>query len=124
VLAFTTGQPGPGPGEVTISLSLRNRSDYVLEHVAVTLSAPSGAQVVAVEPSPTRRDAALTWLLPLVDRGVIGPLRATFRVDHPISTHARIEFRHRRTPGCRGDVCLPAFVSETTTDSSTITPPD
>ncbi|MDQ6674719.1 MAG: copper resistance protein CopC, partial [Chloroflexota bacterium] len=53
LVAFTVGQPGPGQGEVTFSLSLRNRSDYVLEHVRVVLDDPDPnvTSFVAAEPS-------------------------------------------------------------------------
>jgi methionine-rich copper-binding protein CopC len=122
LLAFTVGQPGPRPGEVTFSLSVRNRSDYVLEQVRVVLGDPDGASFVAAEPAPQRQDQALAWEIPMVDRGVVGPFLATYRVTGATATHARIEFRHRRPRGCTGDDCLPAFVSETTSDSAPVVP--
>jgi hypothetical protein len=124
LMAFTVGIPGPRSGEATFSLSVRNRSDYVLEHVLVVLSDPDGSTFAAAEPAATRQDRAIVWEIPTIDRGVVGPFRATFRVTGPVSTHARIEFRHRRPSGCTGDDCLPAFISETTSDSTPVYPAD
>jgi methionine-rich copper-binding protein CopC len=124
LVAFTVGQPGPRAGEVTFSLSVRNRSDYLLEKVRVIMSDPDGATFVAAEPQTARQERALAWEIPMVDRGVVGPFRATFKVSGAVATHARIEFRHRRPHGCNGDDCLPAFVSETMSDSTAVYPAD
>jgi hypothetical protein len=120
LVAFTVGQPGPGAGEITFTLSVRNRSDYLLERVRIVFEDPAGASFVAAQPAPLRGDAFLTWDLPSVDRGVVGPFRATYRVTGAVASHARIEFRHRRPAGCRGEDCLPAFISETTSDSAPV----
>ena len=124
--AFTTGQPGPGQGEVTFSMSVRNRSDYLLERVRVVLEDPdpNATSFVAAEPSPQRQERAIVWEIPVLDRGVVGPFRATYRATAAIASHARIEFRHRRPRGCAADDCPPAFVSETTSDSTPVNPRD
>jgi hypothetical protein len=124
VAAFATGQPGPGPGEVTLSVTVKNGSDYLLEHVRVILDDPEGGRFVSAEPRAEGVQQARIWELPTVDRGVVGPLRATYRADGPISAHATVEFRHRRPRGCSGDDCLPAFVSATSSDSTLIYPAD
>ncbi|MCA1645229.1 MAG: copper resistance protein CopC [Chloroflexi bacterium] len=124
LVAFDVGQPGPQPGEVTFALSLRNRSDYVLEHVRVVLADPSGGAFVAADAAPKRQDQALVWEIPTMDRGVFGPVRATYRVAGAVTSHASIEFRHRRPRGCSGDDCLTAFVSETTSESTPVAPAD
>jgi methionine-rich copper-binding protein CopC len=126
LVAYTVGQPGPGPGEVTLSISVRNRSDYLLERVRVVLNdpGPGAASFIAAEPSPQRQEGAVVWQIPVVDRGVVGPFRATYRVTGVVASHARIEFRHRRPRGCTADDCPPAFVSETTSDSTPVSPAD
>ncbi|MCA1645928.1 MAG: copper resistance protein CopC [Chloroflexi bacterium] len=124
LVAFDVGQPGPQPGEVTFAVSLRNRSDYVLEHVRVILADPSGAALVSAESDPRRQDQSLVWEIPMMDRGVFGPVRATYRVTGAVTSHASIGFRHRRPRGCSGDDCQIAFVSETTSDSTSVSPPD
>jgi hypothetical protein len=122
VLAFTTGSPGPARGEVTFSLSVRNRSDYLLESVRVVLPDPENGSFVGAQPVASRANGALTWELGYVDRGVVGPFRASYRVRGPVAAHARVEFRHRKPARCTGDECLPAFVSETTSDSTVVNP--
>ncbi|HLZ30338.1 MAG TPA: copper resistance protein CopC [Chloroflexota bacterium] len=124
LVAFTVGQPGPGVGEVTFSVSVSNRSDYLLERVRVRLDDPDPAQAsfVAAEPSPQLQTGTVMWEIPVLDRGVAGPFRATYRATAPIATHARIEFRHRRPRGCTADDCPPAFISETTSDSTRVSP--
>jgi hypothetical protein len=124
LVAFTTGQPGPRSGEVTFTLSLRNRSDYVLERVRITLGTPEDAALVGAEPNARREEGGLMWELAWMDRGVAGPFRATYRVTGATATHARIAFRHRRPRACSGDECLPAFISETTSDSTPVGPLD
>lgn len=123
LVAFTSGQPGPRSGEATFAVTLRNRSDYVLEKVRIVMQEPDGATYVSAEPVPARANGMLTWELPIVDRGVVGPLRVTFKTTHRTATHARIEFRHRRPRNC-GDNCLPAFISETSSDSTPTAPAD
>jgi methionine-rich copper-binding protein CopC len=122
LVAFTVGQPGPRSGEITFSLSVRNRSDYLLEHVRVIMSEPQDGTFVAAEPQAQRRERAISWDIAVLDRGVVGPFRATFRVPGAVAAHARIEFRHRRPRGCTGDDCLPAFISETISDSAPVYP--
>jgi methionine-rich copper-binding protein CopC len=124
VLAFNTGQPGPGPDEVTFSVSVRNRSDFVLERVRIVLDDPDGASFVAAEPMAERQGQAVRWEIPMLDRGVAGPWRATYRATAATTSHARIEFRHRRPRGCPANDCPPAFVSETTSDSTPVYPAD
>jgi methionine-rich copper-binding protein CopC len=124
--AFTTGQPGPGAGEVTFSMSVRNRSDYLLERVRVVLDDPNPdvTSFVSAAPSAQRQERAVVWEIPVLDRGVVGPFRATYRATAAIASHATIEFRHRRPRGCTADDCPPAFVSETTSDSTLVNPAD
>src|SRR5260370_27476660 len=124
LVAFDVGQSGPAPGEVTFWVTLRNRSDYVLEHVRVVLPDPQGATFVSADPAPTRQDQTINWVIPTIDRGVRGPLRVTYRATGAVTRHASIEFRHRRPHGCSGDDCLPAFVSETTSESPPVAPAD
>jgi methionine-rich copper-binding protein CopC len=124
LFAFTVGQPGPRPGDVTFSLSVRNRSDYLLERVRVTMADPDGGRFVAAEPATHRDEQAVVWDIPSVDRGVVGPFRATYRVSAAVAMHARVEFRHRRPHGCNGEECLPAFVSETSSESTLVYPAD
>jgi methionine-rich copper-binding protein CopC len=124
LMAFTTGAPGPAPGEVTFTVSVRNRSDFLLEKVRVLLPDPEGAGFVAAEPAAQRTNGTLAWDIGSMDRGVVGPLRVSYRVTGPVAAHARIAFRHRRPARCEGDECLSAFVSETTSDSTVINPPD
>ena len=120
LVAFDVGQPGSAPGEVTFSVTLRNRSDYVLERVRVVLPDPQGASFVSADPAPKRKDQTITWEVPTLDRGVRGPFRVTYRVAGAVSSHVWIEFRHRRPHSCSGDDCLPAFVSETTSESTPV----
>jgi methionine-rich copper-binding protein CopC len=122
LVGFTIGQPGPERDEVSFSISLRNRSDYVLERVRVVLDDPGGATFVAAEPSTVHGAGAVAWDLPLLDRGVAGPFVATYRATRPTTSHARIEFRHRRPRGCTAEDCLSAFVSETSSDSTPVSP--
>jgi hypothetical protein len=105
---------------VTFAVSVRNRSDYLLEQVRVVLDdpAPGQSSFVGAEPNADRQPGAVTWTIPVLYRGVAGPFRATFGVSGAVASHARIEFRHRRPRGCTTDDCPPAFVSETTSDST------
>jgi len=124
LVAFTVGQPGPSPGEVTFSVSVGNRSDYLLERVRVVLDDPDPGNptFVSAAPSPVRQQQALMWEIPVLDRGVAGPFQATYRATAAVASHARIEFRHRRPRGCTADDCPPAFISETTSDSTPVSP--
>jgi methionine-rich copper-binding protein CopC len=124
LVAFDVGQSGPGPSEVTFWVSLRNRSDYLLERVHVVLTDPPGASFVAADPGAKRQEQSLIWDIPTMDRGVLGPFRVTYRVTGSATSHAWIEFRHRRAHGCSDDDCLPAFVSETTSESTPVSPAD
>ena len=122
LVAFTVGQPGPRPGEVTFALSARNRSDYLLERVRLVLSDPQGAMFLSADPRPERQNATSVWEIPTMDRGAIGPFRATFRATGAVVGRMRIEFRHRRALGCSDDECGPAFVSESVSESTEVTP--
>jgi methionine-rich copper-binding protein CopC len=124
LVAFDVGQPGPATGEATFWVTLRNRSDYVLERVRVVLPDPQGASFVSADPRPKRQDQTISWEVPTMDRGVRGPFRVTYKVTGVVSSHAWIEFRHRRPNGCSGDDCLPAFVSETTSESTPVAAAD
>src|SRR5205085_4877822 len=68
-VATVLGQSGPAEGEVTFTLNIRNRSDYILEHVRVVLKDPGGAVLVRADPAPQQRDATLEWEVPVLDRG-------------------------------------------------------
>ena len=122
VVAYTVGQSGSRPGEVTFAVSVRNRSDYSLERVRVSLPDPAGAAFVAAEPPGQRTADTLTWDIGGLDRGVAGPLRVTYRTSVAVAAHARIEFRHRKARDCRDDECLAVFVSDTTSDSTPVGP--
>jgi methionine-rich copper-binding protein CopC len=122
VVGRSVGVPGPEPDEVTFTLNLRNRSDYVLEHVRVVLPDPEASQVVATDADAQQQDAALIWEIPVMDRGLARPLHVTYRTDHAITARASVEFRHRKERGCyRGD-CLPAFISTSVVDSEPTAP--
>jgi methionine-rich copper-binding protein CopC len=121
-VASDVGQPGPGPGQVTFMLQVRNRSDYVLEHVSVVLQDPDGSTLVASNPDAQHHDGTLTWEIPVMDRGQFGPFQATYQTSAAVVSHSWLEFRHRHARGCAGDQCLPAFISVSTADSSTIAP--
>jgi methionine-rich copper-binding protein CopC len=122
LVAFTVGHPGPEVGDVTFSLSMRNRSDYVLERIVIRVADPEGATFVTAQPRPQREGRAIVWDLPTMYRGVAGPFQATYRVGGVVTSHAHIEFRHRRPRGCSSEECLPAFLSETTSDSPPVRP--
>jgi methionine-rich copper-binding protein CopC len=122
LVGFTVGQPGPRPGEVTFALSARNRSDYLLERVRMVLSDPQGATFLNADPRPQRQNASSVWEIPSMDRGAIGPFHATFRATGAVIGQMRIEFRHRRPPGCSDDECGPPFVSESVSESTEVTP--
>jgi methionine-rich copper-binding protein CopC len=122
LVAYDVGHSGPGPGEVTFSINLRNRSDYFLERVRIVLADPNGANFVAADPVPKRQDRAIVWEVPTLDRGVLGPFRVTYRVRGTVASKAWIEFRHRRPHGCTGDDCQPAFVSDTISESTPVSP--
>jgi hypothetical protein len=116
------GSPGPDPGEVTFTITVRNRSDYVLEHVQVVLTDPDGSEVVSADAGAQHRDLALAWDIPVMDRGPSRPLHVTYRTDHTVVSHAWFEFRHRRERGCSRVDCLPAFVSNSVADSEPTAP--
>jgi methionine-rich copper-binding protein CopC len=116
LVGSNVGKPGPDSGEVTFTINVRNRSDYVLEHVRVVVPDPERAQVVSADPAAQHEGARLEWVLPVVDRGLATPLHVTYRTDHAVVSHAWFEFRHREQRGCGGD-CLPAFISSSVADS-------
>jgi methionine-rich copper-binding protein CopC len=122
LVAQAVAQPGPEAGEVSFSLNLRNRSDYVLEAVKMVLDTPDDGTLVAAQPPPRQQDGSVAWEIPMIDRGVLGPFRATYRVPHLAAVHASVEFRHRRSRGCVGDDCLPAFLSESRVDTDPVEP--
>jgi methionine-rich copper-binding protein CopC len=122
LVSFTRGQSGPRPGEVTFALNLRNRSDYVLEHVRVVLTDPPGATFVSARPAAERQGGATVWIVPTLDRGVIGPFRATYRAPSSVVGRTWVEFRHRHALGCSEDDCSPAFISESVSESEPVAP--
>ncbi len=124
VVATNVGQPGPDAGEVTFTLNVRNRSDYMLEHVRLVMHDPEGASLVGADPGPQRQAGTLVWEIPVMDRGVVGPYRATYRANSTLVGHAWLEFRHRHLSGCSRDDCLPAFISESSSDSPPVAPSD
>ncbi len=124
VVATNVGQPGPDAGEVTFTLNVRNRSDYMLEHVRLVMHDPEGASLVGADPGPQRQGGTLVWEIPVMDRGVVGPYRATYRANSTLVGHAWLEFRHRHLSGCSRDDCLPAFISESSSDSPPVAPSD
>jgi methionine-rich copper-binding protein CopC len=124
VVASNVAQPGPSAGDVTFTLNVRNRSDYVVEHVRLVMQDPDGGTFVGAVPSPRRQGGTLEWELPVMDRGVVGPFRATYRSTSAAVGHAWVEFRHRHASGCTRDECLPAFISESTADSALVAPAD
>jgi methionine-rich copper-binding protein CopC len=127
VRAFVVGEPGPDPSEVTFSVTVQNLSDYVLEHVRIVLADPEGTTLVGFDSDGRRQAGSLVWEIPVLDRGVVGPLRATYRASsarRQLVSHAQLEFRHRAERGCTGGSCLPAFISSTTADSVPVTPAD
>jgi hypothetical protein len=122
LVGSNVGQPGPMPGEVTFTLQVRNRSDYVLEHVRLVLRDPERSAVVSADPGAQREGSTLVWEIPVMDRGPAQPLHVTYSADHPMVSHAWFEFRHRRERSCvRGD-CLPAFISNSVADSEPVSP--
>jgi methionine-rich copper-binding protein CopC len=121
-VATDLGQPGPRPGEVSFTLNVRNRSDYMLEHVQVVMQDPEGASLVSADAGAQRENGTLVWEIPTLDRGAFGPFHATYRSDTPVTSHSWIEFRHRYPRGCTGDACLPAFISRSVSDSSPTAP--
>jgi hypothetical protein len=121
VVGSDVGQPGPAPGEVTFSVGVRNVSDYVLEHVVVAMPDPPGALLVQADSGARVQDGTVSWMVPVLDRGTAGPFRATYRVDHAVTSHADFAFRHRPERGCTAE-CLPAFISSSVADSTPVAP--
>lgn len=119
---FTSGQPGPQPNQVTFTVTGRNRSDYVLEGIRVFLQIPPGATPLSASAGGRREGDDLVWDSASVDRTFIEPRTMTVRVQGPVQSRARLEFRHRRPRGCVGSACLPSFVDETVSQSSVIRP--
>jgi hypothetical protein len=122
VVATATGQPGPGQGEVTFTVNVRNGSDYMVEQVRLVLKDPEQSVLVGADPAPQRDAGMLVWMIPVMDRGVVGPFRATYRTSAPVIGNAWLEFRHRHVGPCEGQECLPAFISESVADSLPVAP--
>jgi methionine-rich copper-binding protein CopC len=122
LVGSNVGQPGPEPGEVTFTIDVANRSDYVLEHVRVVLAQPERAQMVSADGDAQVEGSSVEWDLPVMDRGAVQPMHVTYRTDHVVSSHAWIEFRHRRQRGCWQGDCLPAFISNSVADSVPVAP--
>jgi methionine-rich copper-binding protein CopC len=122
VVATSVGQPGPGLGEVTFTVNVRNGSDYLVEHVRVVLKDPESGVLVGADPAPQRDAATLVWMIPVMDRGLVGPFRATYRTNAPAVGKAWLEFRHRHVGPCVDDDCLPAFISDSSADSPPVAP--
>jgi hypothetical protein len=124
VVASALSRSGPGPGEVTFTVNVRNGSDYVMEHVRVVLKEPESGSLVGADPAPQVEAGALVWVIPVMDRGVVGPFRATFRTGTAMVGHAWLEYRHRHSRACAPDECLPAFISDSSADSPLVAPAD
>jgi methionine-rich copper-binding protein CopC len=124
VVATALGQPGPDTGEVTFTVNVRNGSDYVLEHVRVVLKNPEGGSLVGADPAPQTEEGTLVWMIPVMDRELVGPFRATFRTSAPVVAHAWMEYRHRHSRNCGLEECLPAFISDASADSPPVAPAD
>ena len=122
LVASNVGTSGPDAGEITFTIDVSNRSDYVLEHVRVAVRDPEGAEIVSADAGAQHQDAALAWEIPVLDRGPASPLHVTYRTDHTLTSHASLEFRHRRQRGCELGNCLPAFISDTTAESEPTAP--
>ncbi len=121
-VASVVAQPGPSAGELTFTLNVRNRSDYMLEHLRLVVQDPEGGTFVAAAPGPQRQAGTLVWEIAVMDRGVVGPFRATYQASNAVVGHAWLEFRHRHGSGCTRDDCLPAFISESTSNSALVPP--
>lgn len=124
VVATSAGQPGPGPGEVTFNVNVRNGSDYMVEHVRLVVADPEGSVLVGADPPPQRDGQTLVWIIPVMDRGLVGPFHATYRTAAPAVGKAWLEFRHRHIGSCTRDDCLPAFISESVAESQPVAPAD
>ena len=124
VVATTAGQPGPAPGEVTFTVHVRNGSDYMVEHVRLVVTDPDDSALIGADPPPRRDGRTLTWIIPVLDRGLVGPFRATYRTTTPVIGKAWLEFRHRHIGSCARDDCLPAFISESVAESQPVAPAD
>jgi methionine-rich copper-binding protein CopC len=122
VVGTTVGQPGPEPGEVTLTVNVRNGSDYIVEHVRIVLKDPQGGLLVGADPVPQRGDGELTWTIPIMDRGELGPFRAIYRSKNAVVGKAWFEFRHRHTGSCTRDDCMPAFISDSSAESQLTAP--
>lgn len=122
VVATSIGQPGPEPGEVTFTVHVRNGSDYQIEHVRVVVTDPEDGVLVGADPAPQRHGQTLEWLIPVMDRGLVGPFRATYRARGPLIGKTWLEFRHRHIGACTGEECLPAFISESVAESQPVAP--
>lgn len=115
------GAPGPGPGQVTFTVHVRNRSDYVLEHITLVLKDPPGAELIGTDASARREDHAMVWDIPTLPRGLAGPFNATYTASGAVASQAWMEFRHRPARGCTHN-CPPAFISNSATESLPVAP--
>lgn len=121
---FTQAAPGPNQHQVTFTVTGSNRSDYVLDGVRVRLAVPDGSSLISASEGAQIDGGALVWDEGVVDRTSLTPRSAIFSVsaERPVVGGAWVEFRHRRTSGCIGDQCIPAFVDETYSASGPVTP--
>ena len=116
-----SGEPGPGLDQITFTVKVRNRSDYVLEHITLVVKDPIGAQFVGTDPGARREDREVVWDIPILARGVVGPFRATYTASMPVVSQAWMEFRHRPQRGCI-EHCQPAFISDSAAESMPVAP--
>jgi hypothetical protein len=124
LVAMDVGQPGPDHGQVTFEVSMLNRSDFLLEDVRLTLVHPDAATFLDAEPAPERSDGNLSWRVSVMDRGRVGPFRATFATREPLVSHVSMTYRHRHSLGCARDGCMPAFMSNSAAESAATAPLD
>lgn len=115
------GAPGPGPGQVTFTVGVRNRSDYVLEHITLVVKDPAGAELIGTDASARREDQAMVWDIPTLPRGLTGPFKATYTASGAVVSQAWMEFRHRPARGCTRN-CPPAFISNSAAESLPVAP--
>ena len=115
------GTPGPGRGQVTFTVWVRNRSDYVLEHITLVMKDPADAELIGTDPGARRQDQAMVWDIPVLSRGLVGPFKATYTASGAVVSQAWMEFRHRPARGCTHD-CPPAFISNSAAESTPVAP--
>ena len=120
-IPIDVGASGPGSGQVTFTVTVRNRSDYVLEHITLIVKDPDGARLVGTDPASRREDHASVWDIATLARGLAGPFGATYTASGPIVSQAWMEFRHRPERGCTQN-CPPAFISNSAAESDPVSP--